>query len=547
MSNKWLCLLMTCVLLVGAVTLSAQPNMGARMRQNVSFNVTEMTLEPLLKQLEKDSGARIELSRDLIEIRDKRISKPLTISHRDVALEVVLNDIVRQADLSYRIVEGDRIIVEDRLRTKVTFSADDASLSSVLNALARLSKTNIVLAVEQAAADAREERDVKRVTISIADLPIESAVSLVARSVGLSYRVVGNNTFLVGQREKITEEAGERTYVIYLNYVDANKISKALEGSAGSIVPVEGQNALMVVANPDTYNQIRELVASIDVEQKQIEIRVRLIEIHLSHAKRFGIDWSRLNQLTTIIAENPVNEVGTGLPFNYTDPTGYLPHGNPLAFGILPDQQYFQRINALHDIGHFSRQLTAFDITIDWLLDNNAATLLTDTRVTALNGEEAEIHIGEVVPFVVTDADKQIQVEREEVGIILKVIPTVNQYGQITATIAPEVSSVTDLVGGFVPRTKVRRVSTTVTVPNEQKIIVGGLLNSSITQRTTKLPVLGDLPFIGKLFQHRYEMVENTDLIMEITPRIVSVHTKYPEPILDERLTRTLIEYEEEE
>ena len=148
---------------------------------------------------------------------------------------------------------------------------------------------------------------------------------------------------------------------------------------------------------------------------------------------------------------------------------------------------------------------------------------------------------------VVTDNEKQIQVEREQVGIILAVTPTVNKDGNITAKIAPEVSSVTDLVGGYVPRTRVRRVSSTVTVPNEHKIIVGGLLNSSITQKTSKLPLLGDLPFIGRLFQHRYEMVENTDLIMEITPRLVQMNEQSPTPKLDERLTRTLIEYEEEE
>ncbi len=544
-SNKWLCLLLTLVLTMGAFYLNAQTNIRARMQQKFNFNVSNTTLEPLLKQLEKESGIKIEMSRDLFEIKDKRITMRLTVSHRDELLEVILNDIVRQVDLSFRIIEGDKIVVEDRLRTKVTFSADDATLSSVLNALARLSNTNIVLAVEQTGD--RDKRDEKRVTISIRDLPVESAVSLVARSVGLSYRVISNNTFLVGDRQKIIEESGERTYMIYLNNVDANKISKALEGSQGKVVPVEGQNALMVMANPETYGQIKELIDSIDKEQKQIEIRVRLIEIHLTNAKRYGVDWSRLNHLTTIIAEDPVNESGTGLPFNYTDISGYLPHGNPLAFEKLPDQQYFQRINGLRDIGHFSRQLTAFDITIDWLLENNAAKLLTDTRVTALNGEEAEIHIGEVVPFVVTDDEKQIQVEREQVGIILKVVPTVNQFGHITATISPEVSSVTDLVGGFVPRTKVRRVSTTVMVPNEQKIIVGGLLNSSITQRTTKLPLLGDLPFVGKLFQHRMEIIETTDLIMEITPRIVSVHAKHPTPKIDERLTRTLIEYEEEE
>ena len=188
-----------------------------------------------------------------------------------------------------------------------------------------------------------------------------------------------------------------------------------------------------------------------------------------------------------------------------------------------------------------------FRSTIDWLLENNAAQLLTDTRVTALNGELATMHIGEVVPFVVMDNEKQVQVERQEVGIILNVTPKVNKDGNITMNINPEVSSVTELVGGYVPRTKVRRVSSAVTVPNEHKIIVCGLLNSSISQKTNKVPFLGDLPFVGKIFQHRYELVENTDLIIEITPRLVSMQETSPELKIDERLTRTLIEFEEEE
>jgi len=301
-----------------------------------------------------------------------------------------------------------------------------------------------------------------------------------------------------------------------------------------------------VYGNPDTFKDVQELVRSIDQVQEQVEIRVRLIEVHLNQAKKIGIDWSRLDHLTTILAEDPINAEGAGLPYDYSDVTGYLPHGNPTDIGVVPDEQYFQRINGFHDIGHFSRQLTAFDITIDWLLENNAAQLLTDTRVTALNGELATMHIGEVVPFVVTDNENQLQVERSEVGIMLTVTPKINKDGNITMNINPEVSSVTELVGGYVPRTKVRRVSSVVTVPNEHKIIVGGLLNSSITQKTNKLPFLGDLPFIGKVFQHRYELVENTDLIIEITPRLVSMNENSPNVKLDDRLTRTLIEFEEE-
>lgn len=431
------------------------------------------------------------------------------------------------------------------LDTRVTFNADDATLSSVFKALSRLSETNIVLSIEQAGGG--DEKEEKRVTINIKDVPIETAVSLVARSAGLSYRVVGSNTFIVGAKQNIMEETGERSDIIYLNNLDAKKVSESLQNTGLKITPLEGQNALMVYGNPESFKEIEQLVKSIDNEQDQVEIRVRLIEVHLNQAKKIGIDWSRLNHLTTILAEDPVNENGAGLPYDYSDVTGYLPHGNPNDFGVIPDEQYFQRIDGFDDIAHFSRQLTAFDVTIDWLLENNAAQLLTDTRVTALNGELATMHIGEVVPFVVMDNEKQVQVERQEVGIILNVTPKVNKDGNITMSINPEVSSVTELVGGYVPRTKVRRVSSAVTVPNEHKIIVGGLLNSSISQKTNKVPFLGDLPFVGKIFQHRYELVENTDLIIEITPRLVSMQESSPEIKIDERLTRTLIEFEEEE
>ena len=430
------------------------------------------------------------------------------------------------------------------LDTKVTFNADDATLSSVFKALSKLSNTNIVLSVEQAGTAEKEE---KRVTINIKDVPVETAVSLVASSAGLSYRVIGSNTFLVGQKQNIMEEIGERSNIIFLNNLDAKKVSDALQNTSGKITPLEGQNALMVYGNPETFKEVEQLVKSIDLQQQQVEIRVRLIEVHINEAQQFGVDWSKLNHLTTILAEDPVNQYGTGLPYNYNDATGYLPHGDPTDFGVIPDEQYFQRINGFNDIGHFSRQLTAFDVTIDWLLENNAAQLLTDTRVTALNGELATMHIGEVVPFVVTDKENQLQVERSETGIILNVTPKVNQDGNITMNINPEVSSVTELVGGYIPRTKVRRVSSAVTVPNEHKIIVGGLLNSNITQRVNKLPLLGDLPLVGKIFQHRYELVENTDLIIEITPRLVSMQETSPTPKLDKRLTRTLIQYEEEE
>lgn len=427
----------------------------------------------------------------------------------------------------------------DLLDRRISIDAVDASLSNVLTTMARLSESNIVLAVDTVVDSDRE--DDRRITVSLKDIQIEQALSLVVKAVGLSYRLIGDNTFLVGDKSRIMEEVGERTYMINLNYVEADKIVRALSVMPGEVVEIQGQNSILIRANPTTFAEISARIRDIDVPRKQIEVRARLIEISISESKKLGIDWSKLNSLTTILAENPVNAEGVGLPFEYTDITGAIPHGSTTPFGELPASQYFQKMDDWGDVGKFSRQLTAFDITINWLLENSAAKLLTDTRITALNGEDAEIHIGEVVPFVVTDREYRSQVEREEVGIMLKVSPSVNKDGLITTTINPEVSSVIELVAGFVPRTKVRRMHSTVTVPDGSKIILGGLLSTNIINSVSKVPILGDLPWIGKLFRHFQEELSTTDLIIEITPRIVTLEEQQVEYEIDERLERRLI------
>ncbi len=435
----------------------------------------------------------------------------------------------------------------DLLNTKISIDAEDAAVSHIMSQLAKLSGCNIVLSMETISEDKVVESEDKKITIHLKDVPIEQALTLVVKSIGLSYRLVGDKTFLVGDKKRIEEEIGERTYIINLNYIDVDKIVTALEVMPGLAVAVEGQNALLLRANPETYADISKKIEQLDVPQKQIEIRARLIEISISEAEKVGVDWSKLNHLTTILAEDPVNADGVGLPYDFEDPTGAIPYGDieGNTIGELPEDQYFQKMSSWDEVGHFSRQLTAFDITIDWLMENNAAQLLTDTRIVSLNGEEAQIHIGEVVPYVVTDKEYQMQVEREVAGIILKIKPTVNKDGQITTMIEPEVSSVTELVGGFVPRTKVRKATSTVTVPDGKRIIVGGLLSSTITNHINKVPLLGDIPFIGKLFQHRHSIVNNTDLIIEITPRIVSFEEETAEFELDDRLERKLIKEKE--
>jgi type IV pilus assembly protein PilQ len=438
---------------------------------------------------------------------------------------------------------------DDIINTKISIDAKDASLSSVIQNMAKMSGCNIVLAVdgEQSTQNNEKKDNERRISITLKDVPLEQAVGLVVKTVGLSYRVMGEKTFIVGDKKRISEEVGERSYVIQLNYIDAKKAEKALKILPGEVSVVEGINALIVNANPETFADISKKIEMIDVPVKQIELRARLIEVNISDAKKMGIDWSRLNHLTTIIAEDPVNADGVGLPYDYSDPTGAMPHGESNPFAALPEEQYFQKMSDFDDAFKFSRQLYAFDITVDWLLSNNAAKILTDTRITTMNGENASIFIGEEIPYVARVRDNEYEINDSEVGIKLDVTPSINSDGQITAKIYPEVSSIVELVDGYLPRKKTRQLNSTVTVPSGTKVNVGGLLSSKTFETTNKVPFLGDLPWIGRFFQHKVEQIDQTDLIIEITPRLVTVEDMISSAKVDERMERRLIEMEEQE
>ena len=434
---------------------------------------------------------------------------------------------------------------EDLLVKKIdNLNFKDATITTVIESISKLTGINVVVATE--GTKSAEEGE-KRVTVRLKDISVENAISLVAKSYGFAYKVIGTNTFLIGPSKVVDQESGTRNYVYQLKYIDSEKITKAFKEMPGQVVAVQGQNALLIRANPETYADIENQIKKLDIPQKQVQIRVRVIEVNLSDSKKMGIDWSKLNNLTTIIAEDPVNAAGVGLPYGYTDVTGAIPHGDASQLGLLPANQYFQKMSDWDDFGKFSRQLYAFDITIDWLLENNSAKILTDTRLTSQNGEEAFVHIGETLPYVVMDNDKEVQVEREDTGIKLNILPKVNSENEITTFIQPEISSVIDLVGGYVPRVKKRTVTSTITVPSGDTFIVSGLLSSQLTTRKNSVPFLGDIPFIGRFFRHQIEDLEKTDLIIEMTPTVVSARDFNKTYEVDDVMTESLIKFDEKE
>ncbi|HUK64786.1 MAG TPA: type II and III secretion system protein, partial [Dongiaceae bacterium] len=147
-----------------------------------------------------------------------------------------------------------------------------------------------------------------------------------------------------------------------------------------------------------------------------------------------------------------------------------------------------------------------------------------------LNGKEANMLIGRRIPYEVSQtvfagnaAAPTTTVEKEEVGVKLRITPLINADGYITTTISPEVSTVVGFNGQYqdLPIVATREATTTVRLKDGDTVIIGGLLEDDETRTVTKVPLLGDIPILGVLFQHIDTERQKNDLVIQVTPRIM--------------------------
>ncbi len=390
----------------------------------------------------------------------------------------------------------------------VTIHAEDAYLPGILTVLAKESGYNIVTDPSVNTQD--------KISIHLDDVPIEEAINLVVRAVGLGYEIVGNS-FLIADPKKLDKEVGITPHIIELKYADALEVKELLSDLSKQIqVDVSG-NKLLINTSPRKIAEIKRVIEGIDVPAIQVLLETRLIEVALDIDKKLGIDWSKLAKYTNILAENA--EALTG------GSGSVVP--DPGALGTLPATAPFNRLNEDNLIpGKFSRQMTAFDITLDFLIKDNKADILADSKLVTLNGREATIKMVDIVPYILSSGGVggQVQVQREEVGIKLTVLPSVNMDGDITVKVETEVASIFEFIGPDrnIPRVKSRSSTTTIRVKDGESIIIGGLISKDRKNTVYKLPLLHKIPWLGKKLFTSIDLVDRkTDLIIQITPSVL--------------------------
>lgn len=381
--------------------------------------------------------------------------------------------------------ESSPIITENanpRLKKPISLRSNDASLAEILKILAERSGMNFVTG---------QGVHRERLSIILDNTPLDEAIDLVVRAAGLSYEIVGNSV-LIAEASKLKGEVGQQGYVVALKHAKAEEVAEMLTDLTKSIKVDKGGNKLVCFTSPRAINEIERIVKSIDQPHPLVVLETRLVEVSLDKLSKYGITWQ---DLSSFKAKLSLPETKLGSDYS----------------------------------GDWVLNKFELNLGLDMLLQNGDARLLMDSKLTTTNNREASIHIGEIVPYLVQQPNINqpgivtYQVEKEKVGIQMQMTPHINREGQVVLTIEPNVSNIAGWKGQSqdIPLIRTRQAKTTVRVNDGQTIFLAGLLSEDKTVEIRKLPILGQLPIIGLLFQNLKETVRKTNLIIEITPRIV--------------------------
>ncbi|BBN80238.1 type II secretion system protein GspD [Pseudoalteromonas sp. A25] len=363
-------------------------------------------------------------------------------------------------------------------------------------------------------------------------------------------------TDLIKRLDNELENQGN-TKVFYLNYAKAEDLVKVLQGvsktlqedaqgggnktrsssnkNETSIEAHPDSNSLVITAQPDTMRSLSQVIEKLDIRRAQVLVEAIVVEVFESDGINFGLQWIseqggmlQFNNGSTVpigslavaaeqardkeIKKNIIgSDTGNATPYTETvegdlGPLGQLLGGvNGLAMGIIKN-----------DWGAIVQAIST----------DTKSNILATPSVTTMDNEEASMIVGQEVPIITgsTSGDNNSNpfqtVDRQEVGIKLKVTPQINDGSAVQLTIEQEVSSVSGATAVDISVNK-RAINTTVIADDGGMVILGGLIDEDVQESVSKVPLLGDIPVLGHLFKSTGTTKRKRNLLVFIRPTII--------------------------
>ena len=283
-------------------------------------------------------------------------------------------------------------------------------------------------------------------------------------------------------------------------------------------------NSIIITATEPLYRSLRTVIDSLDQRRQQVYVEALIVEVATGLAAEFGVQWNAGtnvgNGQTVFGGTNFSTTIGSNILNIAQDPRNA---GNGLNVGLIRGTLKIPGTNI---------EIANLQVLARALEGDSGANVLSTPNVLTLDNEEAKIVVGQNVPFitgsytpVAGSAQNPFQtIERKDIGITLRVTPTVSEAGAVKLKIFQEVSSVTRdkaLVQSADIITNKRSLESTVLVDNGQIVVLGGLIQDDQQSSVDKVPLLGDIPWIGALFKYESRSRKRTNLMIFLRPVIV--------------------------
>ena len=350
--------------------------------------------------------------------------------------------------------------------------------------------------------------------------------------------VFGNDTTKKAIRELVEKldvaapEASSKVNVYYLENTDATEMAKVLEGvvkgisaqapaqaQAGAaapqtspfdsgkvtITPDKASNSLVIMASPNDYNNMVQVIKKLDRRSKQVFVQVLIAEVSLDKSNEIGL------QTGLIGGGNPSSNLTIAGMY---DPLGSL---TTIATALATGSDLTPGITA-----------SALNITavLKALDKKGLLNILSTPNILTTDNKEAEINVGENVPFqgssTLSTTGTTTSVERKDIGINLKIKPQISEGDYIRMDINQEISAVKDSKGQAIDLVTTKRsAKTSVVVKDKETVVIGGLIQDTEEEVISKVPLLGDIPLLGWLFKTKSKTRVKTNLMILLTPHIV--------------------------
>jgi type IV pilus assembly protein PilQ len=439
---------------------------------------------------------------------------------------------------------------------RLTLNFQDIETRAVLQLLADTSGQNMVISDSVAG----------NVTLRLQSVPWDQALDVVMRTKGLDSRQEGNVIFIapaneIASREKelltARKDAQElsplRTEYLQVNYAKAADLATLIKSGAGSLVSERGSvaidertNTLLLQDTAERLSDIRRLVSTLDIPVKQVMIEARIVIVSDDYSRDLGVRFGA----NAAFSQGGSDGLGLlGGPLNGDDGVGISPFpalqgddgpiGTPTNGGdgqlggfVLPESaadRYLVNLPAANPAGRLALALLDSDYLVDLELSAAQAEgrgeIISSPRLITANQREATIEQGVEIPYQESSSSGATTTQFKKAVLSLKVTPQITPDNRVILDLTVSKDSIGQLVasatGGFVPSIDTREIVTQVLVNDGQTVVLGGILETERREAERKVPYLGDVPVLGRLFKSNTTTDNKDELLIFVTPRIL--------------------------